>query len=53
MSRQQQIWWCAQCQERYRSELPVAAVTCKRGHRMKQVESEAEIARENAREGVK
>jgi hypothetical protein len=53
MSRQEQIWWCARCQKLYRTPLPASSVTDKRGHRMKQLKSEAEIVLEKAQEGVK
>jgi hypothetical protein len=48
-----QIWWCARCQQLYRTPLPATEVRCKKGHRMKYLESEAEIAREKAQEGAK
>jgi hypothetical protein len=52
MTRREQIWWCARCCQVYRTPLPATQVICKQGHRMKRLESEAEIDIEKAKEGV-
>jgi hypothetical protein len=49
----QQTWVCVRCDEVYRTPLPASEVRCKKNHRMVIVQSEADLAREKAREGVK
>lgn len=49
----QQTWVCVPCNATYRTPLPASEVRCKKGHKMKMVRSEADIAREKAKEGVK
>lgn len=49
----QQTWVCIPCDEVYRTPLPASEVRCKKGHKMKLIQSEADMAREKAQEGAK
>lgn len=46
-------WWCRYCNTIYLSPMPLTSVTCGKGHRMKKIANDTELAQSRVAEGMK